>query len=51
MAAPSRVRDAVEGGFDIGGMHVKVTAEKDPAKLPLKDLGVSIVLECTGPLH
>src|SRR5271169_1538893 len=39
---------AVEGGFDIGGMHIKVTAEKDPAKLPLKDLGVSIVLECTG---
>ena len=39
---------AIEGGFDLGGMHVKVTAEKDPAKLPLKDLGVSIVLECTG---
>jgi glyceraldehyde 3-phosphate dehydrogenase len=39
---------AIEGGFDLGGMHVKVTAEKDPAKLPLKDLGVSIMLECTG---
>jgi glyceraldehyde 3-phosphate dehydrogenase len=39
---------AVEGGFDLGGMHTRVTAEKDPAKLPLKDLGVSIVLECTG---
>jgi glyceraldehyde 3-phosphate dehydrogenase len=39
---------AIEGGFDLGGMHVKVTAEKDPSKLPLKDLGVSIVLECTG---
>jgi glyceraldehyde 3-phosphate dehydrogenase len=39
---------AVEGGFDLGGMHAKVTAEKDPAKLPLKELGVSIMLECTG---
>jgi len=39
---------AIEGGFDLGGMHVKVTAEKEPGKLPLKDLGVSIMLECTG---
>ena len=39
---------AIEGGFELGGMHARVTAEKDPAKLPLKDLGVSIVLECTG---
>jgi len=39
---------ATEGGLDLGGMRVKVTAEKDPAKLPLKELGVSIVLECTG---
>jgi len=39
---------AIEGGFDLGGMHVKVTAEKEPSKLPLKDLGVSIMLECTG---
>ncbi len=38
----------VEGGLEVGGMHLKVTAEKDPAKLPLKDLGVSIMLECTG---
>jgi glyceraldehyde 3-phosphate dehydrogenase len=26
----------------------KVTAVKDPAKLPWKELGVDIVLECTG---
>jgi len=39
---------AIEGGFDLGGMSVKVTAEKEPGKLPLKDLGVSIMLECTG---
>ena len=27
---------------------IKVTAERDPAKLPWKDLGVDIALECTG---
>jgi glyceraldehyde 3-phosphate dehydrogenase len=27
---------------------VKVTAEKDPTKIPWKDLGVDVVLECTG---
>ncbi|MGE0676104.1 type I glyceraldehyde-3-phosphate dehydrogenase [Pseudolabrys sp.] len=27
---------------------MKVSAEKDPAKLPWKDLGVDIALECTG---
>ncbi len=26
----------------------KILAEKDPAKLPWKELGVDIVLECTG---
>ncbi len=26
----------------------KVTAERDPAKLPWKDLGVDVALECTG---
>ncbi len=39
---------AVDGGIEIGGMHIKVTAEKDPAKLPLKDVGAAVVLECTG---
>src|SRR5215510_16551949 len=29
-------------------MKFKVTAERDPTKLPWKDLGVDIVLECTG---
>ncbi len=39
----------VEGdGFSVGGKHVKVTAERDPAKLPWKELGVTVVLECTG---
>ena len=37
-----------EGGIEIDGRFVKVTAEKDAAKLPWKELGVNVVLECTG---
>jgi len=36
------------GGIEIKGKAIKVTAEKDPAKLPHKEHGVDIVLECTG---
>jgi glyceraldehyde 3-phosphate dehydrogenase len=32
----------------VNGRQIKVTAEKDPSKLPWKDLGVSVVLESTG---
>ena len=32
----------------IDGKHVKVVAEKDPAKLPWKDLGAELVIESTG---
>ncbi len=32
----------------LNGKPIKVLAERDPAKLPWKDLGVDIVLECTG---
>ncbi|HVH45745.1 MAG TPA: type I glyceraldehyde-3-phosphate dehydrogenase [Labilithrix sp.] len=39
---------AGEGKIDIGGKSIKILAEKDPGKLPWKDLGVDIVLECTG---
>jgi len=38
----------VDGGLAIDGKTIKITAEKDPANLPWKDLGVDIVLECTG---
>jgi glyceraldehyde 3-phosphate dehydrogenase len=32
-----------------GSVHnIKVLSEKDPAKLPWKDLGIETVLECTG---
>ena len=34
--------------MDAGKGTMKVLAEKDPAKLPWKDLGVDLVLECTG---
>lgn len=34
--------------MDVGHGPVKVTAERDPGKLPWKDLGVDVTLECTG---
>lgn len=40
--------EAVEDGIAVDGHTFKVLAEKDPAKLPWKDLGVDIVLESTG---
>jgi glyceraldehyde 3-phosphate dehydrogenase len=52
-------RDSVHGKYPgevaadgndlvIDGKRIRVTAEKDPAKLPHKDNGVDLVLECTG---
>jgi glyceraldehyde 3-phosphate dehydrogenase len=52
-------RDSVHGNFPgevsvdgdyliVNGKRIKVTAERDPANLPHKDLGVVIALECTG---
>src|SRR5271170_5285007 len=37
-----------EGWMDIGRGRIRVTAERDPAKLPWKKLGVDVALECTG---
>lgn len=34
--------------IDVGRGPIKVTAERDPAKLPWKELKVDIALECTG---
>jgi glyceraldehyde 3-phosphate dehydrogenase len=39
---------ALEAAIAFGGVETKIIAEKDPAKLPWKALGVDIVLECTG---
>ncbi len=52
-------RDSVHGLFPgevssdgndivVNGKRIKVTAERDPAKLPHGDNGVDIALECTG---
>jgi len=52
-------RDSVHGAYPgevradgndliIDGKRIKVTAEKDPAKLPHKDNGIDLALECTG---
>ena len=52
-------RDSVHGPFAgevkadgeylvVGDKRIRVTAERDPAKLPHNELGVDIALECTG---
>jgi len=51
--------DSVHGHFNgtvsvegdtmiVNGQRIRVCSERDPAKLPWKELGVDIVLECTG---
>ncbi|MDK2835848.1 MAG: hypothetical protein PWP21_625 [Thermosediminibacterales bacterium] len=37
-----------DGKLTIDGKQIKVTAEKDPTKLPWKELNVDIVIESTG---
>lgn len=40
---------SVDGDYlVVDGKKIKVLAEKDPTKLPWKDLGVDVVHECTG---
>jgi len=36
------------GAMDVGRGWISVSAERDPAKLPWKDLKVDVVAECTG---
>ena len=46
-----RLQDTVVVAGDtmtVGGRSVKVLKERDPTKLPWKDLGIDIVAECTG---
>ncbi len=39
----------VEGNYlVVNGDRIRVCAERDPAKLPWKELGVDLVMECTG---
>ncbi len=44
---PGKV-SATRNGIRVGNKSVRVLAERDPAKLPWGDLGVDLVLECTG---
>jgi glyceraldehyde 3-phosphate dehydrogenase len=37
-----------DGWMDVGRGKITVTAERDPAKLPWKELNVDVALECTG---
>jgi glyceraldehyde 3-phosphate dehydrogenase/glyceraldehyde-3-phosphate dehydrogenase (NAD(P)) len=45
--APFEVK-AEGNNLILGGKKIPMYAEKDPAVLPWKDLGVDIVMECTG---
>ena len=40
--------EAVDGYLRVDGKDIKILAEKDPAKLPWKDLEIDIVVESTG---
>jgi len=37
-----------EGAFVVNGREIKVVAERNPEALPWRELGVDVVLECTG---
>ncbi len=37
-----------ENSISVGGKQIRILAERDPSKLPWKDLGVDIVIESTG---
>ena len=44
---PQKVRVDADS-IVVGNDRIRVVAERDPAKLPWKSLGVDVVLECTG---
>ncbi|MEE8293425.1 MAG: type I glyceraldehyde-3-phosphate dehydrogenase [Kiloniellales bacterium] len=44
---PGKVQ-ALKKAIKVDGRKIAVLAERDPAKLPWADLGVDVVLECTG---
>ncbi|MFD2232652.1 type I glyceraldehyde-3-phosphate dehydrogenase [Phaeospirillum tilakii] len=39
---------ATPEAITVNGKAIKVLAERDPAQLPWKDLGIDVALECTG---
>ncbi|MBI5827698.1 MAG: type I glyceraldehyde-3-phosphate dehydrogenase [Deltaproteobacteria bacterium] len=40
--------EAKDGALVVNGKEIRITAEKDPSKLPWKEMKIDIVLECTG---
>ncbi|MBE6020706.1 MAG: type I glyceraldehyde-3-phosphate dehydrogenase [Firmicutes bacterium] len=40
--------EAKEGAIVVNGKEIKIIAERDPAQLPWKEMGVEVVLESTG---
>jgi len=40
--------EAKEDAIVVAGKEIKIYAQRDPKDLPWKDLGVDVVLECTG---
>lgn len=40
--------EATEDSIIVNGKEIKILAERDPAKLPWRELGVEVVLESTG---
>jgi glyceraldehyde 3-phosphate dehydrogenase len=40
--------EATKTAIKVDGKSIQVLAERDPAKLPWRQLGVDVVLECTG---
>ena len=40
--------DASDNSITVGGKTIAVTSERDPGNLPHAEMGVEIVLECTG---
>ncbi len=44
---PGTVR-VTKNGFNVNGKAIQVFAERDPTRLPWRQLGVDVVAECTG---
>lgn len=44
---PGKV-EAASDAIIVDGEKTRVIAERDPAKIPWKDMGIDIILECTG---
>src|SRR5215218_1662131 len=40
--------EALDGGIRVGDAELKLLTERDPAKLPWRELGIEVALESTG---